>query len=228
METNQSHFKLVRTTRGALSILDQRVGEIMHNPLGPWREVQDLYIQPASLEERLKSTSSGHDLTLFDVGLGAGANAMGALSCAFKVLQEQGPRGAFKIHSFEKDLTLARFALEQRESFPEFSWGWDALQSLLENGDWSHPEVSLDWQLHHGDFAEALAKPLPCADLIFYDPYSPNRNKEMWTYQVFQKLRQKCHSDSDQETLLLTYSRSTSIRAALLSHIHTPTLTHHT
>lgn len=211
-------FDVVTTTQGALSIRNKRVGEIMHNPLGPWREIQDLYIIPSQLKKRLGLSikSSDQNLVLYDVGLGAGSNAMGAILTAFKAMKEKGPKIGLNILSFEQDLALAQFALEQQENFPEFSWAWDAFQDLLDHGFWKHPEYPITWALHPGDFTQTLNKSLPLADLIFYDPYSPGQNQEMWTYETFNKLRQKCHSSPDQESLLLTYSRSTSIRAALL------------
>jgi tRNA U34 5-methylaminomethyl-2-thiouridine-forming methyltransferase MnmC len=188
----------------------------MHNPLGPWQETQELYIQPAELLQRLQATSSGRELVLYDVGLGAGFNAMGALIATLTAMASMDPkeRRGFRILSFEKELALAHFSLKQSDQFPEFAPAWEALETLLNQGRWQHSEYPLTWELFPGDFLETLDQSLPTADLIFYDPYSPKRNLEMWSYGAFLKVREKCHAD--QESLLLTYSRATSVRSALL------------
>ena len=48
-----SDFEIVTTTAGAVSIRNIVVNEIMHNPVGPWREANDLYIKQSLFEERL-------------------------------------------------------------------------------------------------------------------------------------------------------------------------------
>ena len=212
----QTNFELVTTSQGALSILDGRVGEIMHNPLGPWLEIQELYIKPSQLAQRLQAPSEEKELVLYDVGLGAGSNAMAAILLALTAHKETKDLRGLRILSFEQDLSLAQFTLRHRDSFPEFAGAWQAFQELFAQGSWKHPEIPIQWELHHGDFTQALNSALPIADLIFYDPYSPKKNQEMWTYETFHKLRKKCHPSQGPETLLLTYSRATSVRAALL------------
>lgn len=209
-------FEIVRTSQGAVSIRDGRVGEIMHNPLGPWREIEELYLKPAKLATRLQSLLPQQELILFDVGLGAGSNAMAALLIAQQSIAAMSKKVGFRILSFEQDLSLASFAIDQQKHFPEFSWAWQAFEQLLAAGQWQHPELPLQWQLYPGDFVKTLENSLPTADIIFYDPYSPQKNPEMWSYGTFKKLRQKCHNDLPRESLLLTYSRATSVRAALL------------
>lgn len=210
------NFELVKTTQGALSIKDGRVGEIMHNPLGPWAEVEALYLAPSQLKARLQDLSTQKQLVLYDVGLGAGSNAMVALLAALQVHRHQGRAKGFRILSFEQDLRLAKFALQHRSSFPEFGEAWLAFETLLDQGYWKHEGLAIQWELHAGDFTQILETKLPIADLIFYDPYSPKKNSEMWTYKIFCQLREKCHSSGGLESLLLTYSRATSVRAALL------------
>lgn len=188
----------------------------MHNPLGPWKEVQDLYIQPSQLAKRLQTNPSKENFVLYDVGLGAGANAMSAVLSAFDAMKDMNGATGLRLISFEKDLSLARFALKHRIHFKEFSWAWDAFKELLEQGQWEHPEYELTWELYNGDFLDSLNQLLPIADLIFYDPYSPKKNDEMWTYSSFCKLREKCHAVSDRATVFLTYSRATKVRTALL------------
>jgi queuine tRNA-ribosyltransferase len=50
------------------------------------------------------------------------------------------------------------------------------------------------------------------ADLVFWDPYSPRVNPELWTVAAFRAARARCGPAAD----LYTYSTATSVRAALL------------
>lgn len=198
-----SKFEIVTTTAGALSIRNNVVNEIMHNPVGPWAEANALYIEPSQLAKRLNSP--GPELVIFDVGLGAAANALAALHCA------RGKARTMRLVSFELDLELLQFALENSIQFEHFRGFEGAIGTLLKDGIWS--DGTITWELRHGDFLELIESETQIADLVFFDPYSHKVNLEMWTVHAFQKLRRKC---SENGALLFTYSRATPIRAALL------------
>lgn len=198
-------FEIVTTTAGVTSIRNNVVNEIMHNPVGPWREANALYIEQSQLALRLRKTSK---LVVFDVGLGAAANALAAIHCA-----RQLPNSNLHLISFERDLDLLRFALEHANRFEHFAGYEEAIQALLKNKIWQ--SQGLTWELREGDFLETIELEPHTADLVFFDPYSPAQNLEMWTIHAFQKLRKKCRESGD-GALLLTYSRATPIRVALL------------
>lgn len=186
----------------------------MHNPVGPWKEANALYIEPSRLQKRLLEAEN--ELVLFDVGLGAAANSIAALHCARNTFSRnpdlKGKK--FCIVSFEKDLSLLEFALKHRDQFQHFTGFESALKQILERGFWQEGE--LQWQLRPGDFLENIKKENLRPDFIFYDPYSPKVNQEMWTTFCFQQLYDKCKSAEEGGTLLLTYSQATKIRSALI------------
>ncbi|MEZ4815463.1 MAG: MnmC family methyltransferase [Bdellovibrionota bacterium] len=203
-----SIFEVVTTTTGATSIRNKRLNETMHNPVGPWLEANSLYIEQSSLRERL-SSNLNQELVIFDVGLGAAANSLAAIHCA-RSLKKHRP---LRIVSFERDLDLLRFALEKSKNFEHFYGYEGAIESLLKNSVWNSDYIT--WELRHGDFVSLIEKESQLADIVFYDPYSPNVNTEMWTLSLFQKLKQKCRV-SEEGALLLTYSKATPVRVALL------------
>ena len=53
---------------------------------------------------------------------------------------------------------------------------------------------------------------LPPADLVYFDPFSPASNPDMWTEAVLSRVRRHCREDA----LLLTYSAATPTRVTLL------------
>ena len=147
-------------------------------------------------------------LVLFDVGLGAGSNALAARA-ASEALPE--PAARLELVSFERDLGALELALEAGEAF-----GWrgepaDAARALLAHGA-------------HDDRADALA-PRPRrrssrrsprqtarADIIYWDPFSPRANPALWTVAAFAEARRV----AGPRCALYTYSASTATRLALL------------
>jgi queuine tRNA-ribosyltransferase len=63
-----------------------------------------------------------------------------------------------------------------------------------------------------GDFKDVF-KDAPKPRLIFYDPFSTKTEAEMWDYRLFTTMASYIASDS----LLLTYTSSTLVRASLLA-----------
>ncbi len=196
-------FEVVKTTTGAISILNKQINEIMHNPVGPWLEANALYVEQSNLKSFLGGDLDT-ELVIYDVGLGAAANAVATLSAV------KNTKRRTRLVSFEIDLDLLYFALENSAQLLYLHGYEEIIQSLLKNKSWEHENVK--WELHHGDFLECIEKVEHNCHLIYYDPYSPKQNQSMWTTACFKKLRNKCQ---DRATFY-NYSQATTIRAALL------------
>ncbi len=205
-------YEIVTTTAGAVSIRDNDVNEIMHNPLGPWAEANSLYIDQSNLQKRLSEDSS-EELVIFDVGLGAVTNAVAILQCFNET--SSGTKRRLRLISFEKNLKLAEFALENAEHFPYYKGHESSIQTLLREGRWQG--AGIDWELRHGDFLDLIAVESQRPHIIFFDPYSPKVNQEMWSLDCFKKLRAQVRTESQGGSLLYTYSQATPVRVALLA-----------
>ena len=205
LETSQNHplFEIVTTTMGAVSIRNKEVNEIMHNPVGPWREANELYIEQSRLSERMDRDLE-KELVVFDVGLGAAANALAVLHCA------KAKKRPLRLISFEVDLELLKFALAHSSQFAHFSGYEKAIETLLRQKHWQDSHIH--WELEQGDFLDKIQNVNHHADIVYYDPYSSKVNPEMWTTPCFKKLREKCKD----RALFFNYSQATPIRAALL------------
>lgn len=203
-------FEIVKTTTGVVSIRNKIVNEIMHNPVGPWLEANSLYINQSKLKDLLQD-GNAPELVVFDVGLGAAANALAALYSARPRDGAVSTPRKLRIVSFERDLELLKFAIAHADRFEHFQGYENILTEFLQNKTWSEGNIS--WELRHGDFLKLIDAEPHFADIVFYDPYSPLVNVDMWTADVFKRLFKKCKSEG---CLLLTYSQATSIRAALL------------
>ncbi|MCX6116799.1 MAG: MnmC family methyltransferase [Proteobacteria bacterium] len=208
-------FEIVTTSAGALSIRNKVVGEIMHNPVGPWVEANALYIDQPKLREEFKSFKD-REFHIYDVGLGSASNAIAAIDALLK-LKDQSPTCKLKLTSFENNLDLLRFTLIHADRFPHLTNYKAALESLLHHHVWMSPCETVQWSLIEGDFNQTIVNAASNPNLIFFDPYSPGVNQDMWTLECFKRLRAKCFAlDEEAHTNLFTYSISTPIRTAML------------
>ncbi len=205
-------FELVLTCSGATSIRNVELNQTMHGSVGPWGEANALYVEPSRLKALLAAPGDA-DVTLFDVGLGAAANALAAIRVALDTGATLNRR--LRVISFERDIRLLGFAVEKFENFPHFERFREALLALLNQHLWLSPCGRIRWELRVGDFLKLIDQELLTPDIIFHDPYSPAANPEMWDIACFEKLR-RAASKNDGPTSLHTYSCATPVRAALL------------
>jgi S-adenosyl-L-methionine-dependent methyltransferase len=196
-------FEIVTTKAGAISIRHKKINEIMHNPVGPWIEANQLYIDQSNLKWHL-TVDTDTELVIYDVGLGAAANAIATLHA---VKESQRP---VRIVSFEIDLDLLNFAIEHSAQLGYLKGYEVILKTLIKDKSWESENIK--WELHHGDFLDCIENVTPKCHLIYYDPYSPKQNEAMWTTACFKKLRNKCQP----RALFYNYSQATTIRTALL------------
>jgi queuine tRNA-ribosyltransferase len=179
----------------------------MHPVIGPAIEAERLYVAQSRLRDQL--AAPGPRLVLYDVGLGAGSNALAALAAA-EALPDGGR--ALEIVSFEADLGAlalaasdagaARLGLSPR--------ALAAARELLARGRHEAPRAL--WRLVPGDVRTTLPAEPALAELVFWDPFSPKANPELWTCAAFAALRARCAARAG----LYTYSTATATRSALL------------
>jgi queuine tRNA-ribosyltransferase len=203
--------EIVRTRGGALAMRSLIDKEVMHPGVGPLVEAEQLYVRQSRLEQRLGTAGEPTQaaLVVFDVGLGAGSNALAA-----RAVSQRAPAGSRRLdlYSFERDLGALELALASGEAF-----GWrgepaEAARALLAHGEHLTPRTH--WRLVRGDLLEALARPALTApaDIILWDPFSPRANPGLWTVAAFAAARRV----AGPRCTLFTYSASTATRLAML------------
>lgn len=202
-------YKIHTAMEGFSSILHVSSGEIMHSRTPPMDEARRLYIEQSNLRGRLQE--GDQPLVIWDVGLGAAANAMAAIHC-FEALAAEGFVRPLRIVSFENDLDSLRLAFKHHDLFPYLRHGGPP--AILREARWRSKQFEdLSWELHHGDFLEMLHAAVP-PDLIFYDMFSGKTCAPAWTRHAFGSLFQIC---SGRDVELFTYTCSTASRVAMLS-----------
>ena len=183
-------------------------GEIMHLGTDPAQEASSLYVEQSGLIERLQ-TFAERPLVVWDVGLGAGANAMSAILS----IEETASTIArpLQLVSFENDLDSLKLALDHPAWFRHLRHA--APRDLLKDHFWQSRTAPIEWRLLAGDFAQRKFE-APPPDIIFFDPFSFKTDSALWTTEAFRELLQVCAGN---RTELFTYSYSTSVRAAMLA-----------
>lgn len=220
--------EVVVTRSGVIAMRDRASGEVMH-PMGPAVEAHAVYVSPSGLEARLSMRDAAgapgapgasrgpganepeSPLVLFDVGLGAGSNAI----AAWQVSESLPPSARrLEIVSFEHDMSALWLALEtsHAEAFGLASPTAHAAASAVAR-DGHHSTARTSWRLCFGDVLVALARePDACADIVFWDMFSRGVNPELWTTSTFRALRRVCRAGAT----VHTYNAATSTRSGLL------------
>jgi queuine tRNA-ribosyltransferase len=189
-------------------IRDMTSGEVMHPGNDPSEEARSLYVDQSRLVQRLQDERAD-PLVVWDVGLGAAANAMAAILAAEG--SRPPPVRGLLVVSFENDLDSFKLALGHMRWFKHLRHA--APRALLADNRWINGAATIEWRLLPGDFA-AKKFDAPPPDIIFFDPFSFKTDGALWTLAAFREMAQLC---AGRPAELYTYTYSTSVRAAMLA-----------
>ena len=203
MSAEPEEFQIVTVQSGARSVRSREFGETFHPVIGPMAEARALHVRGPRLAERAAETDG--TFIVWDVGLGAAANAVAVLeACADRRME---------IHSFDRTKAPLAFALRHAEELEYLAPYREAAGMLLEKGRAQIGGIA--WHFHPGDFSETMQRAeIPAPHAVLYDPYSPATNAGMWTLAHFTRLRARL--DPARPCLLTNYTRSTAVRVTLL------------
>jgi hypothetical protein len=205
-----SQFELVTLRNGIKTLRSVRHQETFHPTTGPFGEALILHAE----QQRLRERSRQHEkFIIWDIGFGAAANVLAAISTLGEECQSQ-----IEIHSFDRTTLPAEFAVTHASELGYVAGYERLIQDLIQDRRVCI-RPGFEWHLHLGDFSEMVKDknqkfPAPPPHSIFFDPYSAATNPEMWTLELFTSLHQRL--DPQVDCLLTNYTRSTAIRVALL------------
>ncbi len=202
MSTPSRSHEVVTLLGGARAMSSLADGEVMHPGVGPLVEAEQLYVAQSQLAARLEKGA----VRLFDIGLGAGSNALAARAVAKSSISN-----LLSIVSFERDLGALTLALDHPADFELDGEAGIAARQLLAEG--RHRTAHCDWRLVTGELLPALAAESESADIVFWDPFSPRANPSFCgSVAAFTAIRRLARPGGK----LITYSASTATRVALL------------
>jgi len=197
---------VVRDDIGRIRHVDS--GEVMHSVNEPAVEARSLYVEQSRLVEQLQL--GGEPLVVWDVGLGAAANAMATIQ-AVEAMEPQTQQRKLLLVSFENDLDSLKLAMRYNRWFKHLRHA--APPQLLSENRWINASGSIEWLLLSGDFAQRKFD-APAPDIVFFDPFSFKTDGALWTLNSFRELATIC---DNRPTEMFTYTCSTAVRAGMLA-----------
>ena len=177
----------IQTDDGSYTFHHPGYGEPYHTLRGAESEAEAKFIRPTRLREKAKQGP----IRLLDIGFGLGINCRAAMACA--------STHPLHIDSLESELEALDLALEITPSDP-------LLLGLKAD------RVYENVRLLHGDLRDTLRSLKGPYDIIFHDPFSPIKNTEAWTVEVFTYLKKL----SAPHAMVATYSESAIVRGAMI------------
>jgi tRNA U34 5-methylaminomethyl-2-thiouridine-forming methyltransferase MnmC len=205
-------YKLVKLASGVHSVHSLAHQETFHPVIGPVAEAEALYVRQLGLANRLQGHTG--DFVIWDVGLGAAANALTVLRETREI------EASIQLVSFDNTLEPLKFALEHRDSLGYLA-GYEApIERLVSEKHvaFGNGMESVKWEVHLADFPTFISRTeadtLPKPHTIMFDAFSPAKNPEMWTQPLFANIFRVL--DPKRPCALPTYSRSTMLRVTLL------------
>lgn len=227
-----TNYSLVKLKNGAHSVRSLADAETFHPGIGPVAEAEALYVRQLQLPERVAQTNE--QFVVWDVGLGAAANALTAIRMIRQYQEHHrapaSPPKSIRIVSFDQTCAAVEFALQHAAEL-EYVTGFEELLAKLvkeHRAQLADGCLHVEWSVELGDFPSLLSAGdqrskdfkarvasgalLPHA--ILFDPHSPRKNPSMWTAQLFTDLFRMLRRE--RPCALANFTRSTMARIAML------------
>lgn len=217
-------YKLVRLPNGTHSVYSADYAEKMHPGLGPAAEAELLYVRQLKIPERMRAGKE--EFVVWDVGLGAAANALAVLRATREFSRP------LRLVSFDNTDEPLSFALQHATMLGYLDGYERRLDELLRSRrtEFQNGNSPVTWEFLPGDFPALLerlfsARPqsndsnqradpeIGAPHAILFDAFSPAKNPAMWTLHLFTNLFHAL--DPRRPCNLTTYSRSTMLRVTL-------------
>lgn len=192
------------TNDGSFTFFSEEFGETFHSDQGAREEAFLKFACGTDLAKQAQQDS----LRLLDVCYGLGYNTAAAL----ETIWTTNPECQVEVYALELDETVPRAAIA-----PPLIDAWSpVVQTVLKEIALNHQCTTprLNATLLIGDARQTIQR---CqqgfqADAILFDPFSPRRCPQLWTVELFTRVA-CCLTPQGK---LATYSRSASVRAAML------------
>jgi tRNA U34 5-methylaminomethyl-2-thiouridine-forming methyltransferase MnmC len=199
---------LVVTRDGSHTVYSKQFDQHYHNPNGAIAESRYVFFeQPGLLDELAKRDQ----LTILEVGFGTGLNLL--LLADYLLSTKSAPEvDYYSIEGFPLSPDVAtNFNYRQQLNHPNLQEDVTNIFDNLTEG-MNHFEITEHISVHlfHGMFSDFMPRDIK-ANYIFHDAFSPDSNPELWTGEVFKKLKKMSADD----VILTTYSSASKAQGAL-------------
>ncbi len=180
-------MKLVKTKDDSYTFYSDEYNEGYHSISGALDEALRKFIEPCKIKNGMK---------ILDVGFGLGYNVGMAMFKAKKL----------RIISLEKEL------LEEIQKLKVPNWfkeSYDKVKLVAKKLEYKDDNYEI--KLILGDATKTIKEINEKFDVVFLDPFSPKKNKELWTKEFLKEIKKRMKKNG----ILATYSCASLIRKNL-------------
>ncbi len=189
-------MKKVTTHDGSVTFLNEKVGESYHSYTGACEEALKKFCEPAKIRELARTGS----FRLLDVCFGMGYNSAMAISVALK----ENADCVIEVIGLENDQKIIE---KIQEVNPPISYFEKFKKLTPESLSFVDENVSVKILL--GDANKTVtALEDTSFDVVFFDPFSPKTQPDMWTEELFCEMRRVIKPGA----ILATYSCARMVR----------------
>lgn len=190
--------KLILTRDGSFSFYSLSYGESYKTKsVGAYSESRRKFVEAGGLAELFRQG----DVRLLDICFGCGMNLAATIEEYLKI----GATGRLHIVSVEKDASLLNLVEQTSFLFP--ARGYMVLRELLRHGRWEN----ITMEIYIDDARRFLGYLSGIFDVIYFDPFSSKHNTEMWSEEIFIKLRGLLNKGGE----FMTYASNAPLRSML-------------
>lgn len=193
--------KVIRTGDGSNTLEITDLNETYHSRHGALVEAKHVFID-AGLSYWLSQNPKSQSLSIFEMGLGTGMNAL----LTFDFL-ENSP---FRLNY----LGLEAFPLESKEWLAMNAEGWGNYDQYLKlhEAEWNRAiELAPNKMIHKVDQTFESFESQTSFDLIYYDAFGARAQPELWEARWFEK----CANLLNTGGVFVTYAAKGSVRRTL-------------
>ena len=186
-------MKLVKTKDGSYTAFSKIAGEHYHTISGAIEEAFEKHVNALGIE---------NGMHILDFCFGLGYNSIAACK----------DHDNLQIIGLENDLKIIE-AMKDIEILDILKIKFDAFRDIAENLDVTDNNNNRI-QILLGDALQKIDElPNEIFDRVFFDPFSPKKQPEMWSEEIFQKIYNKMKIGAK----LSTYSCAKQIRKNMIS-----------
>jgi tRNA U34 5-methylaminomethyl-2-thiouridine-forming methyltransferase MnmC len=184
-----SRWQIRITDDGSPTLVDRDSGDSMHSGCGAWGETQHVYLRNSGIESRLQN---GVPSRVLEIGLGSGMGCLMTAELAESTgvdVQYVALERLLPPSSLVRQLEFASLGI--RESIIEdYCRLLDDAQQNLTNTSLHRSSLAKRCELaiHIGDALLWNAEDERAFDAIYFDPYSPESNAELWDEPFLSKM----------------------------------------
>ncbi|MCH1441800.1 MAG: tRNA (5-methylaminomethyl-2-thiouridine)(34)-methyltransferase MnmD [Rubripirellula sp.] len=211
LEISGIHKAIQITDDNSRTLIDPVSGVAFHSASGALAETRHVYLNNSGVKERL---AQGASTAVLEVGLGTG------LGMLLTVDEAVSGNAKLEYHALEQDLLPVAVLRElELQSGLKSSAVCESYLDWYENVCFTPTQRTYCWKysdqvtvtIHHIDAREFQGLKVASFDAVYFDPFAPSVNQELWTDEFLGRMRNLLRDGGQ----LVTYCVNRRVKDAL-------------